>query len=140
MKRLLKRAVRPFWRLSGSIRRPIARRIDEKLNHMIAVAFEARVLPPIRESLDGSARTLDRLEHTLHAASRQSELLACDVDLLLGGLVREVARLQDQIDAVRDAFGPRTHAGRSGLALVEPGDDEAEPYARHANADRARVG
>ena len=123
MKRLIKRAFRPFWNLTGPIRRPIARKLDSRLNHMIAVAIRAQLLPTIQASLDSSARSLERLESSLGAANHSAHLMACDLDLMLGSVVREVARLQGQVDAIQDLVENAVATGRSGLALVERGGD-----------------
>ena len=133
MKRLIKRAIRPFWKMTESIRRPLARQFDSRMNHMIAVAIQARMMPTIQAALDSSARSLERLESSLDGANQSAQVLACDMDLMLGSVVREVARLQSQVDAMQDLVEHAVSRGRSGLSLLEQGDDEPA-------VERARVG
>jgi hypothetical protein len=62
--------------------------------------------------------------------------MSCDMDLMLGSVIREVARLQAQVDALDEAFGRVVSPGRSGLSLLDA--DEDEPYVRPA--ERVKVG
>lgn len=133
---LIKRAVRPFLRATAPLHRPISRKFDSKLNHMIAAAVRAQILPPIQASLDASARTLDRLEASLAGANRSADAMASDIDLMLGSVVREVARLQAQVGAIEALLSTPS---RPGLSLVEPGDD-GEPGGWAVEPGRAKVG
>ncbi len=122
MKRLVKRLVRPF-----------VRRFDAKLNEMIAAAVRAQLLPPI----EASSRTLERLEASLGAANHSANAMASDIDLMLGSVVREVARLQSQVDDVRDLL-ERVGPSRAGLTLVER--DEGESVGWSSGGERSMVG
>jgi hypothetical protein len=64
--------------------------------------------------------------------------MACDMDLMLGSVIREVARLQAQVDAIDEVVARALVPGRS-LSLVD-GDEEGEPFARPASLERAKVG
>jgi hypothetical protein len=136
MKRLIKSILRPFWRMTHPIRRPVFRRLDARINHMIAVAIRAQLLAP----LDASTSTLERLAASVEAANHSARLLACDMDLMLASVVREIARLQNQVEILQDAVDRQAPPqGRAGLSLVDS-DDDGEPIARHAGVERAKVG
>jgi hypothetical protein len=137
MKRLIKRALKPFWRLTGPIRRPIVRKIDAKIHAMIATSIRTEILPTVESSLGATARVLERLEGSIGSANHTAQSMACDMDLMLGSVIREVSRLQAQVDAIDEAVGRALSPGRSGLSLLD--DDGAGPYARPA-VERARVG
>lgn len=138
MKRLLKRAVRPFWRMTAPIRRPILRKLDARLHFMVATSIRSEVLPTIEASLASSARVLERLEASVASANHTAHAMSCDMDLMLGSVIREVARLQAQVDAIDEAFGRAVSPGRAGLSVLDA-DDDGEPFARPA-IERARVG
>jgi hypothetical protein len=131
MKRLIKRALKPIWRATAPIRRPIIRKIDAK----IAASIRAEVLPTIEASLASSARVLDRLEASVGAANHTAQTMACDMDLMLGSVIREVARLQAQVDAIDEVVARAVSPGRS-LSIIDGHD---EPFAR-PTVERARVG
>ncbi len=137
MKGLIKRALKPFWRMTGPIRRPLVRKIDAKLHHMVAASIRTEILPTVEASLKSSARVLERLEASVASANHTAHTMACDMDLMLGSVIREVARLQAQVDAIDEAFGHAVSPGRSGLSLVDHDDDA--PYGRPA-VERAKVG
>ena len=138
VKRLIIRAVRPFWKMSAVIRRPIARRLDSRLNHMIAVAIRSQLLPTIQESLDSSSRTLERVERSVGAASRSAEVMAADIDLMLESVVREVSRLQVQVESLQDLVEHAVLPARNGLLLVEGSEDESVAWP--AERERSKVG
>jgi hypothetical protein len=138
MNRLFKSAVRPFWRMTAPLRRPILQKIDARIHYMVAASIRTEVLPTIEASLASSARVLDRLEGSIGAANHTAHTMACDMDLMLGSVIREVARLQAQVDALDEAFGRAVSPGRAGLSLLES-DDDGGPYARPA-IERAKVG
>jgi hypothetical protein len=133
VKRLLKKAVRPLWRLTAPIRRPIARRLDARVQQMISLALRQEVLPSIQASLDASAHAMGRLEASIGAANHSALTLATDMDLMLGSVIREIARLQVQVDAIDDTLAHILVPGRSSLSIVEQDEDSA-------HVERARVG
>jgi hypothetical protein len=135
MKRLIKRILKPIWRMTAPIRRPVMRKMDGKIHSMVACSIRAEVLPTIEASLAASARVLERLEASVGVANHTAQTMACDMDLMLGSVIREVARLQAQVDAI-DEFVARAVSPGHSLSLID-GDDE--PYPRTA-VERARVG
>jgi hypothetical protein len=121
--------------MTHPIRRPVFRRLDARINHMIAVAIRAQLLAP----LDASTSTLERLAASVETANHSARLLACDMDLMLASVVREIARLQNQVEILQDAIARQAPQGRAGLSLVET-DDDGGHVARHGGVERAKVG
>jgi len=139
MKRFIKGVIRLIWKMTAPFRRPIARKVESRMNHMITDAIRTQLLPTIHSSLASSTRSLDRLEASLGAANHPAHLLACDMDLLLGSIVREVARLQLQVEAIQDLIEHAVAPGHKGLSLVEP-EDEGEPVGWPSGVERSKVG
>ncbi len=135
MKRLIKRAVMPVWRLTAPLRRPLARRLDARLDFMISRSLETNMLPPLRHSI----HVIERLEHSVNAATHTASALASDVDMMLGSVVREIARIQIRLDLLQEEVSRPSAMTRSSLSLLETGDD-GEPIARSAPVERSRVG
>jgi hypothetical protein len=129
VKRLIKRALRPFWRMTGPIRRPLSLRLNQKLHAMVAQAVRQEVLPPIQASLEASAHAMARLEASIGVANHAAQTLATDIDLMLGSLIREIARLQMQMDGLADSVDGLALPTRSSLSLVER-DEDSEPIER----------
>ena len=125
--------------MTHPLRRPVFRRLDARINHMIAVAIQAQLLPAIAGPLEASTRTLGQLEASVGAANHSARMLACDMDLMLASVVREIARLQNQVEVLQAIIARQTPQARAGLALVET-DDDAGPVARHAGVERSKVG
>jgi hypothetical protein len=67
------------------------------------------------------------------AANHSALTLAADMDLMLGSVIREIARLQVQVDAIDDTIAHILVPGRSSLSIVEQDEDSAP-------VERARVG
>ncbi len=93
MKALAKRIAQGIWSRTASIRRPIARRIDDRVGRVVALA----VRPTLDEAAAARAR-LAAIEHAGAVAREQQELLAGELDLTLNSLLRELARLRGQIE------------------------------------------
>ena len=100
MKRKLKAMARKLWGATGPIRRPIARRMDARLGVIVEEAIERRTT----SRLVAAAEALERIERHVHVARVTAENQAADTNLLLDSLVREVARLQLQVDELREAL------------------------------------
>lgn len=107
MKRFLKAILSACWRWTAPVRGPLVRRFDAHLAAAVAPAI--RVEPP----------------------PRVDESLLREVDLALNSLIREVVRLQMQLEALRPA--DEQVEGEPGSLKLLAGD-AAGP------ADRARVG
>lgn len=113
---LLKAPARLFWRLARPVRRALMQRLNAHLAHVVA---EGLAGPSAR--LDAVTAALGRIEESVNVGRHVAEHQSADANLLLDGLVREVARLQMQIEALREAID---EAQGHGLALV--GRQEAE--------------
>jgi hypothetical protein len=75
MKRMIKNMIRSLWRISAPVHRPIIRKFDQHMMHLLQPF--ARAPEPVR----------------VH-----SEPPPVDLVLVLNSLVRELARLQVQVD------------------------------------------
>jgi hypothetical protein len=80
----------------------------------------------VQASLDGTASTLARLETSIENANRSAGLLVTDIDLMLSSVVREMARLQMQVDAMQELLEDAVGLRRSGLSLHETDDSEVQ--------------
>ena len=70
MKRMIKMLIRPFWRMSAPFRRPLIRKFDRHMMHLLGNLPRPYELP-------------------------------ADFDLLLNSVVRELSRLQAQVEALQ---------------------------------------
>jgi hypothetical protein len=90
MKRLVKSAARRAWRWTSPVRRPASRK---------ATAFVAGVIEPaLREEVH------PRLDHLVRGQSilrTEVGTYRNETNLLLDSLVREVSRLQDQVETLQ---------------------------------------
>ena len=126
MKRLLKRFLKGCWRMTAPIRHPVVRRLDAKLGRLITGAIQSQVMPPVVDGLEHSRHAFWRIEHALQVAQVTAERNTTEIDLVLNGLIREIARLQHQVEALQDQVEAVTYI-RNGLTLVDgDGDGEAE--------------
>ena len=103
MKRKLKQALGILWRKSATVRGPILRKIDRRADALITQAVKEQLVP-----------VTNRLDH--------SASLAYETNLMLNSLVREVARLQMQIEVLQNVLDDAT-AEQSGLSIVADGED-----------------
>lgn len=121
MKRVLKAIARRCWRLTDPIRRPLIRRIHGTITRLVANVVEERAIGPILPRLDLALASLERLEQGVNCARHEvNNVYGVDTNLALDGLVREVARLQRQLEALREDIEESR-----GLAIV--GADAEEP-------------
>ena len=114
MKQLLKRIARKLWNLTGPVRRPIMRKVHQGLTQVLQVA----VTDPIQARLNGLETGLNLARHEVHAQGEET-------NLNLDSLVREVARLQWQVEALQIALAERDAEG-SGLSVVEAGSTDRD--------------
>lgn len=138
MKRLLKSVMRSAWRATSPIRRPIARKVHgtlvragvAALAQAEAVAVHERVLPPLYWGFEAS------IEATHHAA----RALSADTSLVLNSVVRELARLQMQVEVLQQIVQENGRA-HNGLTLVGEEGEGREVYApRDRPEELMRVG
>lgn len=105
MKRLLKSILKGAWGKTAVVRRPIVRRLDAHVERV----------------LDRSVRT--PVIEAVQASTHATQVLAFDMNLVLNSVVRELARLQLQVEALQQ-LAEESAADRSHLSVVAPGDDE----------------
>ncbi len=72
MNRMIRKMIRPFWRMSGPIRRPLVSRFDE---HVLGLLRQSQ--PPMPPGPPA------------------------DLDLVLNSVVRELARLRAQVETLQ---------------------------------------
>jgi hypothetical protein len=106
MKATLKRVLRAVWRRLAVFRRPILRKYDDHLRALlvplieasvrspISSAIEERVCAPLLEVSRGAAHNLERIEVCCDVSTHAAH----ETDLVLNSLVREVVRLQMQVE------------------------------------------
>jgi hypothetical protein len=123
MKVLLKAIFRPLWRLAQPLRQRVMARFDQLLTQRLVEAMCEFVQGPILPRLDLSREMLQRIESSVAAGRAVSENVATDTNLLLDSLVREIGRLQMQIEALHDDLDELR--GDQGLALVTGPDEES---------------
>lgn len=115
MKRLLRKVLGWPWRASARFRRPMVHRV---YNHLAFVQREVgmkEMLPPILDRIDG-------MNWALHV---KVDALNSEMSLVLDSVVRELARLQMQVEALEDALRA-ARAERGPFALVEEEDADGE--------------
>jgi hypothetical protein len=129
MKRLLKAIARAIWRLTGPFRRPVVRRLDNHLSRLVDGSIEGRVVPRLEAiaaalaRIEGFEGGLRGVEHAINVARCTSDAHAADANLLMDSVVRELARLQMQVEVLQQAVQEGVGAG-DGLSIV--GQAEAE--------------
>lgn len=126
LKRLARAVARPLWRLSAPIRRPLARRFDERLTRIVENSIRTH-WNHVHVSLDppdlGSVETLVlEMTASLSMARQIAEHHAEESTLLMDGLVREVARLQLQLESLSELV--EELRGGSSLMLVGNEDEQ----------------
>jgi hypothetical protein len=109
MKRLIKNMIRPIWRMSGPVRRPIIRKFDHHMMRLLHLLPRPREIPADLDLvLNGVARELARpcevpagLDLALNSVVRELTLsrdVAAGLDLALNSVVRELGRLQMRVE------------------------------------------
>jgi hypothetical protein len=116
MRNMLKKVLRAMWRATSPIRRPLQRKFETYLAGMLGQLIEAQ-MPAIT----------NRLQAAVGAS-------AYDSNLVLNSLVREIARLQMQVEILQQ-YAEDAHDARQ----LQNGAD-AEPNVFHASDhERAQV-
>lgn len=114
MKRFLKTVARSGWRLTGPIRRPIGRKVDAKLSRVVATTVDSVVREHIQTQLHPR---LDALEQNVWHGRGEVNAHATETNLTLDSLVREIGRLQMQVEVLQQMLSERTGSA-GGLAVV----------------------
>jgi hypothetical protein len=128
MKQLVKRMIRPLWRGSAVIRRPVAARFDARIQRLVIQAIDAsRGAEPGRSGFGDSADASVRIEYSLGALHEKIDRYSVEVDLVLNTLVREIARLQYRLDEVESQSSREGLSRSVGLTLVDGEAVESSP-------------
>jgi hypothetical protein len=109
MKKLIKRVLKALWRATGPIRRPLQSRIEGVAGRALTEGLAAEVQPQLRR---------------IEASGNHANALAYEMNLALNSLVREVARLQIQIELLEQEIRDGSR-GRGLSLLADVEDDDA---------------
>lgn len=112
MKRIVKGVLRLGWGLLGPLRRPVARRVDAWLERALAGAL---------------ARQAPLLSRTL-----RDDILEGEVHYLLDGVLRELVRLQLQLEAIEAHIEKASTEDPALVALTVAAPPEAGEAARQS--------
>jgi hypothetical protein len=126
MKRALKSAAKACWRLTGPARRPLGRKLD--------AAIVRCVSDVVHRHTEAIRHELKNTEHGLNLARHEVHVQGVEANLTLDSLVREIGRLQMQIEVLHQMLVER-EAEDEGLSIVA--GDGRGPLNDNA---RARVG
>ena len=143
MKQLIKRVVKKAWAATAPVRRPIARRVDARLTRLIVTAIQTSrqvavhpshlgsdLAPVLTPHLEASNNAFARVEYSLGAMHAKVDRYSTEVDLVLNSLVREIARLQLEVEDLREALDQATSQRPAGLSLVDGNDEAGRRMAR----------
>jgi transposase len=122
MKSMIKRMLRAAWKGLAPLRRPIARRVEARLaafleatvRPMVVEELERRVRPPLDATTSVVRENIGRTEDVVQFLRRSAQ----EDTMLLDSLVRELTRVQIQIEALRQIVDDR--------AATLDGDSAAE--------------
>jgi hypothetical protein len=128
LKRLAKAMARPLWRLAAPVRRRLACEFDERVRRIVESVVQANwqgchvtVEPPDLSRLEAM---VGELSAALGMARKISEHHAEEANLLMDGLVREIARLQLQLESLAELVSD-SRSG-SGSSLVVVGEEDGQ--------------
>ncbi|HEV3121291.1 MAG TPA: hypothetical protein VGY53_05290, partial [Isosphaeraceae bacterium] len=108
-KTLLKRILKALWNATGPVRRPFQRKLKSYAHTMAAEMVNAH-MPGV----------IHRLQCVISAT-------AYDTNLVLNSLVREVARLQMQVEILQQ-YAEEAHAAQHALSVDQDEAQELPPY------------
>lgn len=112
VKRTLKSLAKAAWKLTAPVRRPISRKFEITVFRIVSEVVGRHLqaaLPP----------RFDALEHGLSLARHETHAQGLETNLALDSLVREVGRLQMQIEVLQQQLDDRrTGVEEEDLLLV----------------------
>ncbi len=106
MKRFVKAILRAAWRATGPIRRPLLRKAHAL---MVQASAEALARSPLAAEIRTDAAAsrdqfLPPIHRHIEQAAETARSTSADLDLVLNGMIREVARLQMQVEALQETI------------------------------------
>jgi hypothetical protein len=119
MKRLIKRMLKVMWQKTAFLRRPIVRRVDHRLDAILQQVIEKN------------------LANTLHKFETANNCLVYEVNLVLNSVVRELARLQMEMETLQQMI-EELGSHHSGLSIVS--DSQDHDLFTEREDDHAQVG
>jgi hypothetical protein len=108
MKSLIRAVARAVWRSLAPLRRPFVRKLDRYLTRIVSAEMDASVSP----ALARLHQQMDGLIHTIHGSAQAT-------DLALQSLVRELVRLQMQVEALSEGAERHEPVEREDLTLLD---------------------
>ncbi|HEV3165810.1 MAG TPA: hypothetical protein VGZ22_17410 [Isosphaeraceae bacterium] len=126
MKQLLKRILKALWRGVAPVRRPIVRKLDHHVDGLLTQAIHGQLVP-----------VLHKLENAVNSSTHATQVLSYDMNLVLNSVVREVARLQMQIEILQHIAHDALPTPNS-LSLVGEADDGST--LENGDGERMKVG
>jgi uncharacterized protein YhaN len=134
MKRRIRAILKPIWRMTQPLRQPLSARLTAHVTRGVQEPLRG-----VYEHLEVANAALQRMEHpqgTIRTIEREIQIsrahsgaLASDANLLLDSLVRELARLQRQIEALQQSVDELTDR-HQGLGIVGAFESQGEPRAK----------
>jgi hypothetical protein len=102
MRRLLKTPLRLLWRLTAVLRRPLVRKLDRKLIRLCREELAPALAVQSLELRAENDRLYETLRHIQAQLQGQQHVLG-EMSLALDSLIRELVRLQMQVEALPGA-------------------------------------
>src|SRR5262245_60533733 len=124
MKRVLKSIARAGWGLTGPIRRPLGRKLDAALTRVLTAVLREELRQQLTQAI---MPRFDGMEAGLNLSRHEVHVQGVDANLTLDSLVREVARLQMQIEVLQQIALEKQEPA-DGLSVVA-GPDEGDEFA-----------
>ncbi len=111
MKRFLKSVAKGCWRLTGPIRRPLGRKFEAAVSRSLSIVVQDQIRTAILPRFDAA-------DHGLALAKHEAHVQGVDTNLTLDSLVREIGRLQMQIEVLQQMLCEQQGEDDDGLSLV----------------------
>lgn len=134
MKGMLKAIARTLWRLTAPVRRPVSSRLARRQQQIIAATLREEIVPhlvlarSILERIEQDRGQLHSIEHAINLTRCLADARAEEANLALDSHVRELSRLQRQVEELRQCIEDGATV-RDRLGLVGQTSDSSERMA-----------